>query len=123
MIATIAKRITCAVLLGALASSGDAAGRAALQARVWPAVAFAPATVRIEVLIETDGDNRALRIVADSGEHLRSSTIQLDGVRAARFYSVVYRGMPAGHYEVQVELLDPRDTVRAIERHWIDLVG
>ena len=78
--------------------------------------------MRIEVLIETDGDNRALRIVADSGEHLRSSTIPLEGARAARFHSVVYRAMPAGHYEIQVELLDPRDTVRAIERHWIDLV-
>src|SRR5688572_13352871 len=123
MFATMAKRITCAVLLGVLASSGDVAGRAALRARVWPTVAFAPATVRIEVLIEAADDNRALRIVVDSGEHLRSSTIVLEGARAPRFHSVTYRSMPAGHYEIQVELLDPGDEVRAIERHSIDLVS
>jgi hypothetical protein len=78
--------------------------------------------VRIEILIETDDDNRALRIIADSGDHLRSSTILLEGARAPRFHSVTYRAMPAGRYEVQVELLDPSDTVRAFERHWIDLV-
>jgi hypothetical protein len=122
MTAAIARRITCVVLLGVLAPSGDVTGRAALQARVWPAVALAPATVRIEVLIEKHDDNRTLRIVADSGEYLRSSTILLEGSRAPRFHSVMYRSMPAGHYDIQVELFDQTNTVRAIERHWVNVV-
>ena len=123
MTGTITRRITGVVLLLALASSAGVSGRAAIQARVWPAVAFAPATVRIEILIETHDDNRALRIYADSGEYLRSSTILLEGARSARFHSVVYRSMPAGSYEIAVELLDQRGTVRATERHWINLMS
>jgi hypothetical protein len=112
-----------AALCAVLASPGNAAEPAMLNARVRPAVAFAPATVRIEVLIETNDDNRVLQIVADSGEYLRSSVIPLEGAKAARFHSITYRGMPAGRYEVQVSLLAPNGTVRAIERHWIDLVS
>ena len=123
MNAAIARRIMCAALCGVLASPGNAAEPVVLNARVRPAVAFAPATVRIEVLIASNDDNRVLQIVADSGEYLRSSVIPLEGARAPRFHSITYRGMPAGRYEVQVALLDPSGTVRAIERHWIDLVS
>jgi hypothetical protein len=120
---SIARRIVGAALCAALASPGNAAEPVALNARVRPAVAFAPATVRIEVLVGADDDNRVLQIVADSGEYLRSSVIPLEGAKAPRFHSITYRGMPAGRYEVQVSLLAPNGTVRAIERHWIDLVS
>jgi len=103
--------------------SGNTGGRAVLQTRVWPSVAIAPATVRIEVLLETNDDNRVLQIVADSGDYLRSSTIALPGARAARFHNVTYRSMPAGDYEIQVEVLDQTGVVCAIERHWIRLIS
>ena len=123
MTQAVAGRITWAVLSVVLAFPGNPGARVALQARVWPSVAIAPATVRIEVLLEANDDNRVLRIVADSGEYLRSSTIGLAGARAARFHTVTYRSMPAGDYEIQVELLDETGVVRAIERHWIRLIA
>jgi hypothetical protein len=123
MTAEIARRITCALLVLVLAPAGEMFGRAAIQTKVRPTVAFAPATVQIEVLIEADQENRVLQILIDSGEYLRVSTIALEGERAPRFHSVVYRSLPAGRYEIQVALLDQTHTVRAIEHHWINLVS
>jgi hypothetical protein len=111
------------VLVAALASSTGIEGRAALTSRVWPAVALAPASVRIEVLVASHQDNRMLRIVMDSGTYLRSSSISLDGERAARVHSVTYRGLPAGYYDVQIELFDQKGSLRAIEHHWVNLVS
>jgi hypothetical protein len=111
------------VLLAVLASSTGTAGRAELSARVWPAVALAPASVRIEVLLTSHQDNRMLRIVIDSGTYLRSSSISLEGDRAARFHSVIYRGLPAGYYDVQIELFDDKGSLRAMEHHWVNLVS
>jgi hypothetical protein len=123
MTAAIARSITCAVLLAALATPIGAAARDDFWSRVWPAVAMAPVPLRIEVFVRADEGNRVLSIVADSGEYLRSSTINLDGAKAPRFHTVVYRSMPAGRYEVSVKLWDRTGTVRATERHWVDLVG
>jgi hypothetical protein len=96
--------------------------RAALWLRVSPAVALAPASVRIEVVIDRHDDNRVLRIAIDSGEYLRSSSIGLDGARAPRVHSVVYRSLPPGYYEVRVELWDQTGTLRAIEHHEVRVV-
>ena len=54
MTAEIARRITCVLLVLVLAPAGEMFGRAAIQTKVRPTVAFAPATVQIEVLIEAD---------------------------------------------------------------------
>jgi len=123
MTSRFANRLRCAVLVAALASSTGAAGRAALTSRVWPAVALAPASVRIEVLVASHQDNRMLRIVMDSGTYLRSSSISLEGERAARIHNVTYRGLPAGYYDVQIELFDQKGSLRAIEHHWVNLIS
>jgi hypothetical protein len=81
--------------------------------RVRPAFAQAPATLRIEVMVEPDEHNRALLIGVDSGEYLRSSAIPLEGADAARFHSVVYASVPAGAYQVQVELRTAEGAERA----------
>ena len=123
MTSRFANRLRGAVLLAVLASSPGMTGRAAISARVSPAVALAPASVRIEVLIDSHQDNRLLRIVVDSGTYLRSSSISLDGDRAARVHSVIYRGLPAGYYDVQIELFDQKGSLRAMEHHWVNLIS
>ena len=119
---TLARRIACTALLAGLVSSTDTPARAALWTRVRPAVALAPMAVRIDAVIEADDSNRLLRIVIDSGEYLRSSSIQLDGARAPRVHSVLYRSLPPGYYEVYVELWDQSGALRAIERHTVHAV-
>ena len=120
MTAAIRTSILCALLVTMGAPSID--GEGAIWARVWPLRALAPAAVRIEVLIEANDANRTLQIVVDSGEHYRSSTISLEGARAARFHSVQYRSMPAGQYGVEVLLIDHQGSRRAIERQSFEII-
>jgi len=109
----------CALLFAA--SAAAPAGSEKLQSRVWPAFTQAPASVRIEALVEPNADNRELEIVVDSGDYYRSSIIALDGADAPRFFSVQYRSMPAGVYEVQVGLRGPSGALIALEHHWLDV--
>ncbi len=125
----------CALLLVVPARSADRVGvdrRSAgteagqeeprrVRARVWPMFAQAPAIVRIEVLVEPDEENRALEIVADSGDYFRSSSIPLEGVRAARFHAVEYRSMPAGRYFIDVELRGRSGAVQAADRRQLEV--
>ena len=55
-----------------------------LALRVSPAVAFAPATLRVQTTIEASAANRSVEIIAESEEFYRSSEMQLDGEAAPR---------------------------------------
>jgi len=121
MTAAIRTSTLCALLVVLWTPPGD--GASAIWARVSPLRALGPATVRIEVLIEADDANRALHIVVDSGEHYRSSTISLEGARAARFHFVQYRSMPPGMYGVEVMLIDQEGVLRAVERQWFEIIA
>ena len=88
-----------------------------MRATVRPAIAKAPAELRIEVWVAANDDNRAVEIALDSGEFYRSSEIALDGAQAAQSFTVEYRAVPAGDYEVLVRLRARQGTVRALERH------
>ena len=117
------------LLIAAAASSGQAdanrqrvgayasPAEAKLRLHVTPAVAKAPAEVRIEVWVAPQDDNRTLEIAVDSGEFYRRSAIALDGAQAAHSFTVEYRSMPAGDYEVLVRLLAQKGVVRAFDRH------
>ena len=105
-------------MLSAMTTAQDA-----LRIHVWPTIAQAPATVRIEVLLEPDERNRWLEIVVDSGGYYRSSMIELDGSGAARFHSVQYRSMPAGTYDVQVTVRGAGGAMLASDRRWIDVTS
>ena len=117
-----AKRVRCAIVSFSVALSLGAGADDPLSTHVTPALAFAPSPVRIEVHVKSHDDNRRLEIVVDSGEFRRSSTIPLAGAKAPRVHTVMYRGLPAGQYEVLVELFDQTDSVRAMERQRVDIV-
>jgi hypothetical protein len=109
--------VICWVACGT--TSAPAAER--VRALIWPAVASAPASVRVEVLIEAHEDNRALEVIVDSGDYYRSSLIPLEGARGSRYHAVHYRSLPAGAYEVQVTLLGPGGVPRAMQRQRLEI--
>jgi hypothetical protein len=103
------------VVLAVVAQSGAARGAGALEVRISPRVAHAPATILIVVEIEPESSNRYAVIEADGERFSRSSTIPLEGGDSPRTHDVQYRGLPAGHYVIGVTLVGPSG-VRAVER-------
>ena len=84
-----------------------------LKMAVSPAVAFAPATVRVRATVEANPENRAIQIVAESPEFYRSSEIPLDGAHAPRTTIVEFRSLPGGSYTVTAVLIRVNDRTTA----------
>ncbi len=87
-----------------LLESGTTA-RESVAIRVSPHIAMAPATVRVVVTVEPDRDNRELVLQADSDWFFTSSTVELEGDRAPRLQSFVFKELPAGNYELTARVL------------------
>jgi hypothetical protein len=100
---------------------GDAGGKLSLQ--VSPAVAFAPANLTIRTMIEADAENRVVTVDLESSEFYRSSEIELDGERAPRTTTLMFRGLPTGVYEVKATLLGPGGQHRAVARQQVDIIA
>lgn len=113
-----------AVLCGILtvASISLTAGEP-LKLKVSPLVSFAPAFVRIQATIETDPDNRAVEITADSDDFYRSSRIQLEGDKAARTNIFEFPGLPEGRYKVTATLFGSYGRPRGHVRQTVDVVS
>ena len=75
-----------------------------LSMRVSPAVAFAPANLNVRMTIASDSENRAIEIVAESGDFYRSSELQLDGEFAPKTNIFEFRSLPMGEYAVRAVL-------------------
>ncbi len=79
-------------------------GGSALEARVYPLLAFAPCDVVVQAFIEPDTRNRSIEFILDSESLYTSSTVDLDGDRAPRTKEVRFRSLPAGVYQARVRL-------------------
>jgi len=104
-------QICAAALLLSLAPSLRA--NEPLSMAVSPLQSFAPTSLTIRLHVEPDAGNRALEVVAESGEYYRSSSIQLDGSEAPRTISFEFRGVPGGNYEVLGTLISSAGKARA----------
>ena len=91
--------------------------------KVSPAVAFAPANLIVRTMIVADADNRAVEIIAESEDFYRSSTIQLEGDRAARTNMFEFRSLPPGAYEVRANLFGTNGEQRATIRQQINVIA
>jgi len=89
---------------------------------VSPSFAFAPANLVVRTIVEAHENNRAIEIVADSGEFYRSSEIQLEGDRAPRTSMFEFRDLPRGTYEVHATLKGPGGAEIAQVRRSVDVV-
>ena len=87
-----------------------------LTMTVSPVQSFAPTNLTIRVHVEPDAGNRALEVVAESGDYYRSSRIQLDGAEAPRTISLEIRNLPGGDYDVRGALIDGAGRERAAVR-------
>ena len=94
-----------------------------LTLKVSPAVAFAPANLIVRAMIVADPDNRAIEIIAESPDFYRSSSIQLEGDKAARTNMFEFRSLPPGTYEVRANLLDSNGASRAMIRQQINVIA
>jgi len=92
-----------AVALGAASSD---ASDSRLRIEVTPRISLAPADVRVRVIVEPHPDNRALQIVADSGDYYRRSVVPLEGDNAAHVTETTLRNLPSGAYEISVVLVN-----------------
>jgi hypothetical protein len=89
--------------------------------RASPNRAFAPADINVSVSIESDENNRAMTVTLESTTFLRESTIELEGHAAPRTSYFRFRAMPAGDYEVRVQLFDARRHERGWARRLVSL--
>ena len=104
------------VLLLTLAATAAAGANQSLGIKVSPAVSFAPANLVIRTSVDPDADNRALEVVAQSEDFYRSSTVTLDGDRAAKTTQFEFRSLPPGEYEISVVVTGADGRPRAISR-------
>ncbi len=93
-----------------------------LVIQVSPAMAFAPANLRVRTMIEADVENRSVEVVAESEDFYRSSEVQLDGDRAPRTNVFEFRSLPPGAYDVTVKLLNASGRTRAFARSRISVM-
>lgn len=66
----------------------------------------APGEVEFAIRISPTAHSKELRVSADSGDFYRSTTIGLGGADSDPLHTFVWRGFPAGDYEVVGALLD-----------------
>ena len=93
-----------------------------LTLKVSPAVAFAPANLVVRASVALDADNRAIEIVAESQDFLRSSEIELEGDKAPRTSLFEFRNLPSGTYVVSANLLGINGESRAKIRQQINVL-
>jgi hypothetical protein len=106
-----------------LSSGLFVAAKDPLTMAVSPVQSFAPTNLTIRVHLEPDADNRALVVVAESGEFYRSSRIQLDGADAPRTISLEMRNLPGGNYDVRGALINSTGRERAAVRTQVIVLG
>ncbi len=71
-----------------------------------PLVMASTGVVELSIDIVPTAESRRLRVVADSGTHLRSTTIELHGAASDRRHVFEWFGLPVGTYEVLGTLVD-----------------
>ena len=94
-----------------------------LAMSVSPAVSFAPAHLVVRAVIEADDENRAMKVVAESGDFYRASEVELDGDRAPRTNMFEFRSLPPGNYQVTATLLSADGHPRAYKHSQVNVVS
>ena len=90
--------------------------------RVSPALSFAPANLVIRTTVQPDADNRAMEVIAESGDFYRSSAVQLEGDRAPRTATFEFRSLPPGEYSVTAVVIGMDGRQRALARSSVNVM-
>jgi hypothetical protein len=95
------------MMLGTSAASSDDL----LGVHLERTVLDAPGVLRITVTVSRRDVNRSFKVEAESPAYYRRSDVPLDGGAAPRRHTIVYRGLPEGHYRIRVELSGVNDVL------------
>jgi hypothetical protein len=106
-----------------LSSAASINANEPLTIAVSPVHSFAPTNLTVRVHVEPDAGNRALEVVAESGEYYRSSLIQLDGAEAPRTISFEIRNLPVGDYDVRGALINSAGRERSAAHKKVIVLG
>jgi len=90
--------------------------------KVFPSVSFAPANFVVQAMVESNRENRAIEVIADSPDYFRSSTIGLDGASAPRTTQIEFRSLPGGTYSVRATLYGPSGQELAAARQIVNVI-
>jgi len=82
----------------------------AVTLRLTPRFVSAPGYLRSLIRVLPNAENRLLRVSIDSDAYYRSSDIQPDGDSAPTSHWVDFKGVPAGRYELTVEVIGQTGT-------------
>ena len=110
-----------ATALAAAAVSRDAAADV-VELRVRGRYLYAPATVRIIVVVEPDTANRSLRVELDGDRMFRGSTLTLEGAAEKRLHEIQFKEVPPGRYIVLAAVHSAHD-VRGTATQNVDVLG
>jgi hypothetical protein len=103
------------MLFGVLSLTAISAnGGEQVRVAVSPLLSFAPSNVRVQVRLVPSDENRALEVVAESGEFYRSSQVQLEGATAPAAMLFEFLDLPGGDYQVYGILTDSAGGQRAV---------
>ena len=106
----------------AMMTTTVAGAKEPLAMRVSPAMSFAPANLVIRTTVEPDADNRAMEVIAESGDFYRSSATQLEGDRAPRTATFEFRSLPPGEYTVTAVVIGCDGRQRALVRSSVNVM-
>lgn len=93
------------LLLLALLSLANAGDPPPLRVTVTPAIAQAPASLHLKLVIERHPDNRLVRIEIDGDHYFQAGDRQVDGEAGQRVWDEWWHDVPCGRYTVLVVLL------------------
>jgi hypothetical protein len=94
-----------------------------LAIRVSPSVSFAPSNLIVRAMVEADANNRAIVVVAESGDFYRSSQVDLDGDKAPRTTVIEFRSLPGGKYDVKATLIGTDGQPIGLVRREVNVLG
>jgi hypothetical protein len=97
----------------------SASGGEQLKIVVSPTQSFAPSNLSIRARVVPNAENRALEVIAESGEFYRSSQITLEGERAPSTITIDFRGVPSGEYQIYGILVDAGGHRRAMAAQFV----
>lgn len=103
-------------------ASVSANGGEELRLAVSPAFSIAPTNLNIRARLVPSAENRALQVIAESGEFYRSSQIQLEGEHAPATITFEFRGVPGGDYSINGFLIDSTGRRRAMDQKHVTVI-
>jgi hypothetical protein len=94
-----------------------------LTLRLTPRFVSAPGYLRSLIRVMPNADNRVMRVSIDSGNYYRSSDIQLEGADAAMSHFLDWKQVPAGKYELKVEVIGATGDTRMMRHIDFQVLG